>query len=78
MEMQNCWKPIEVIVPARLTASQVLNHIQAQIRISATEAGEFVQQIQLGVGQPHGDGWWKWTASYLPGPPAAFPENQQP
>ncbi len=75
--MQNCWKPIEVIVPARLTAGQVLDYIQAQMRINATEAGDFVQQIQLGVGQPHSEGWLKWTASYLPGPPAAFPEDHQ-
>jgi hypothetical protein len=75
--MQNCWKPIEVIVPARLTPSQVLDYIQAQIRIEATEAGDFVQQIQVGVGQAHSEGWWKWTACYLPGPPASFPEGQQ-
>lgn len=71
--MQHRWKALEVIVPATLTPKEVSDYIHAQIRINATEAGEFVQQIRLGVGQAESNGWRKWTASYLPGPPGPFP-----
>ena len=71
--MQHCWKPVEVIIPETLSAREVLDYIHAQIRINASPAGDFVQQISVGVGQRHFEGWRKWSASYLPGPPAPFP-----
>jgi hypothetical protein len=74
--MQYQWKPIEIIVPAKLSPRQVLDSIYAQIRINAADAGDFVQQIQVGVGEPYSDGWSRWTASYLPGPPAIFPQHR--
>lgn len=67
------WKPVEVITADTITAQQALAQIHAQIRLNANEAGEFVQQIQIGVGQPHSVGSTKWTAYYLPGPPALYP-----
>lgn len=70
---QHCWKPLEVIIPATLSMKAVLNYIDTQIRINATDAGDFVQQIRVGIGQPYSEGWLIWTASYLPGPPAPFP-----
>jgi hypothetical protein len=69
----HCWKTVELILPDSLDAAEVLRHAHALIRITATEAGEFVQEIRVGVGVPHHDGWRKWTASYLTGPPGAFP-----
>jgi hypothetical protein len=76
--VQHRWKAVEVIVPATLTPKEVSEYIHAQIRINATEAGEFVQQVRVGVGQPHSNGWRKWTASYLPGPPGPFPAIGSP
>ena len=73
--MKPQWKPVEIIVPEGLSPRQVLDSIHAQIRINATEAGEFVQRIRVGAGEPYSEGFSKWTASYLPGPPAAFPQD---
>jgi hypothetical protein len=67
------WRPVEVILPDQLSAREVQAHLESQIRINASEAGEFVALIRLGLGQPHDQGLRKWSASYLPGPPAAFP-----
>lgn len=72
--MQYFWKPIEIILPAKLSDQQVRDQIAAQLRVDATAAGEFVQQIQIVVGQHYSDGWLKWTASYLTGPPGRFPD----
>jgi hypothetical protein len=71
--MQDCWKPVEVIIPETLSAREVLDYIYTLIRINATAAGDFVQQIRVGGRQPHSDGWCKWSVLYLPGPAAPFP-----
>ncbi|MBE1551734.1 hypothetical protein GGC64_005821 [Mycobacterium sp. OAS707] len=71
--MNGIWKPVDLILPETLSPRQVLDQIHAQIRINATESGDFVHQIQVGVGQAHSHGWTRWCASYLAGPPAPFP-----
>lgn len=68
-----CWKSVELTLPDTLSPADVLAHAHAQIRIVASEAGEFVQQIRISVGVAHPDGYKKWTASYLTGPPGPFP-----
>jgi hypothetical protein len=68
-----CWKSIDLILPDTLSAADVRAHAHAQIRIAASEAGEFVQQIRVERSVPHREGCTKWTATYLTGPPAAFP-----
>jgi hypothetical protein len=70
---QDAWKSVEVILPERLSAHEAHSRIAAQIRINACDAGEFVQQLRIAPHEPHSPGWTKWTASYLPGPPGAFP-----
>jgi hypothetical protein len=67
------WKPVEVILPEQLSAREVQARLESQIRVNASEAGEFVKAIRLGLGCHHCVGYRKWSASYLPGPPAAFP-----
>jgi hypothetical protein len=69
------WKPVEVIALASLTARQVTGLIYDQIRLTATDAGDFVQQIEVGGGRPCGYDSTKWTAFYLPGPPGRFPQQ---
>jgi len=71
--MNDHWKALEVFIPDNLSASEVLNHVKAQIRIIANEAGEFVAEVRVGVGTPHSERYQKWTASYLPGPPGRSP-----
>jgi hypothetical protein len=70
---QDAWKSVETILPASLSTRAALDHIEAQIRINAGDAGEFVQQLRIEAHEPHSRGWTKWTASYLPGPPGPFP-----
>jgi hypothetical protein len=69
------WKSVDVILPARLSVREAHSRIEAQIRINATDAGEFVQQFRIAPRGPHSPGWAKWTASYLPGPPGPFPNS---
>jgi hypothetical protein len=67
------WKPVEVILPERLSVREASRRIEEQIRINACDAGDFVQQFRIAPREPHSRGWTKWTASYLPGPPGSFP-----
>ena len=76
--MNDGWKALEVFIPNNVNASEVLNHIRAQIRIIAAEAGEFVTEVRVGVGTPHSERYRRWTASYLPGPPGQFPLSESP
>ncbi len=69
----HCWKSVDLMLPDTLSPADVLDQAQAQIRIVASEAGEFVKQIRIGVGVAHTSGYKKWTASYLTGPPGVFP-----
>jgi hypothetical protein len=70
---QDAWKSVEVILPERLSVREAHSRIAAHIRINACDAGEFVQQLRIAPQGPHSEGWTKWTASYLPGPPGPFP-----
>jgi hypothetical protein len=67
------WKPIEMLLPMALSPREVLHRLYEQVRLNATEAGDFVHEIRVDVGHPPSDGWQRWTAAYLPGPPAPFP-----
>lgn len=69
----DAWKHTDIILPARLSASEARSRIEAQIRINACDAGEFVRQIRVVNNEPYPSGWCKWTAAYLPGPPGPFP-----
>lgn len=71
--MHVVWKPVEMILPEQLPPREVQARMESQIRINASEAGEFVKAIRLGRGHHHSAGHRKWSASYLPGPAAAFP-----
>jgi hypothetical protein len=72
--VSEAWRAIEVFVPSHLSAVEVGNYINAEVRITASEAGEFVHQVRIGAGVDHCGDWRKWSASYLPGPPRAFPQ----
>jgi hypothetical protein len=70
--------PMEVGTSGRVCSPyprQVTDVIYDQIRITATDAGDFVQQIEIRNGQALPDGWTKWTVFYLPGPPGCFPQK---
>jgi hypothetical protein len=74
---REAWKSVDIILPARLSAREARDHIEAQIRINACDAGEFVQQFRIEAHEPRSQGWTKWTASYLPGPPGRFPTSSR-
>ena len=67
--MEEVWKTVHLFVPSDRTPSEVLIYLQEQINVIAHEAGEFVRQIRIGDGVDQVNGWHKWSASYLPGPP---------
>ena len=63
------------IAPVGRFASPAMSvdQLQAYIRLVATVAGDFVEQIRIDDWQPCSPGWQRWTVADLPGPPAAFP-----
>ncbi len=71
--MPDHWKHVHAILPETLSSEQVVARLSAQIRINASEAGEFVEKIRIDAGKPHSDGFRRWSASYLLGPPGSFP-----
>jgi hypothetical protein len=66
------WKKIQLFVPSRLSSSEVRDDVQSAICVNASEAGEFVTQIRIDAGVPHSEGWRRWSAYYLTGPPGLF------
>jgi hypothetical protein len=67
--MEDDRKTAEVFLPCTLGAHKARDHAYSTIRVSASEAGEFVDQIRIGAGIREADGWCKWSAHYLPAPP---------
>lgn len=65
---------IEVVLQPGLTTDEAADDICARIKINASEAGEFVQRIQIHPGRMLQSGFVKWTARYQLGPASAFPE----
>ena len=73
--MEDDWKTVELFLPCTLGAHEVRDHAYSTIRVIASEAGEFVDQIRIGAGIRQADGWCKWSAQYLPAPPGVFREQ---
>ena len=66
------WRTIgkpELFLPCTLGAHEARDHAYSTIRVSASEAGELVDQIRIGADIREADGWCKWSAHYLPAPP---------
>lgn len=70
--MSQSWRSIEIFLPAGLSMDDVKKRVRGDILCTANECGEFVRRIRLGTSTEHADGWRKWSASYLPGPPGLF------
>jgi hypothetical protein len=73
--MEDDWKTVEVFLPSTLSAHEVRDHAYSTIRLSASKAGEFMDQIRIGAGIRQADGWCKWSAQYRPAPPGVFREQ---
>ena len=66
------WKSVELFLRDGLSREEVRASIHDHVLCAATEGGEFVRRIRIGRSVPHADGWRKWDAAYLPGPPGLF------
>ncbi len=66
------WKSVELFLRDGLSREEVRAMIHEHIVYVAAEAGEFVRRIRIGRSVRHPDGWRKWDAAYLPGPPGLF------
>lgn len=71
--MRDSWRPVEVIVPEDMQMRQVIDQINARIRVVAGEGGDFVQRVRIDAVLHHSPGWRRWLAAYLSGPPGRFP-----
>jgi len=74
--MPEHWRPVEVVLPEDLPHERVVEEINAQVRVNAGEAGDFVARVRIGVAQPHSPGLLRWASAYLAGPPGAFPASR--
>jgi hypothetical protein len=71
------WKSMSVFVAASRSKTEVAESICAQIRIDATQSGDFVEAIRIDSPQRHSTGWTRWSAQYLLGPPGSFPTPEE-
>lgn len=62
-----------MVVPANLSPRETVSRVYEQVRLNATEAGDFVHEIRMKANGDSCDGWQKWQVAYRPGPPALFP-----
>ncbi|EHB59020.1 hypothetical protein MycrhDRAFT_1456 [Mycolicibacterium rhodesiae JS60] len=74
--MSDIWKSVEIFLPSDMSKDAVRDTLLDEIICTATDAGDFVHRLRIGGSVPHADGWRKWTASYLPGPPGVFRCNR--
>ena len=51
--MTEAWRAIEVFVHSHLIAVEVGNYVNAEVRVIASEAGEFVDRVRIGAGVDH-------------------------
>lgn len=70
--MSQAWRSIEIFLPDTMSMVDVKTTVRGEILCTATDSGEFVRRIRLGDSTDHTDGWRKWTASYLTGPPGVY------
>ena len=55
-----------------MSKDDVRDALRDEIICTAADGGDFVRRIRIGGGVDHTDGWRKWEASYLAGPPGHF------
>lgn len=71
----SAWRPLDVYVPARLSEAETTAYVYSAVRNIACDAGEFVAEVgELCTTEPTASPWRKYSTSYRPGPPSAFPE----
>ncbi|MBB3605978.1 hypothetical protein FHT40_005667 [Mycolicibacterium sp. BK556] len=70
--MSEVWKFVDMFLPSDLSEAQVRTALRDGIIRTAIDSGEFVSQYRVCTGVNHSEGWRKWTASYLPGPPGVL------
>ncbi|MGI9126344.1 MAG: hypothetical protein ACR2JM_16600 [Mycobacterium sp.] len=63
------WRELELYLPSHLSAAQVTEQVRAAVINTAADGGDFVCDISIGESRRHSDGWVRWKASYLAGPP---------
>jgi hypothetical protein len=61
------WKTVHLFVRSDRSTNEVSRYLCDHINTVAYEAGEFVRQVRFGEGFDQGNGWHKWSVSYLPG-----------
>ncbi len=70
--MSDIWKSVEIFLPSDMSKEDVRDTLLDEVICTATDAGDFVHRLRVSGSVAHTDGWRKWTASYLPGPPGVF------
>jgi len=62
--------------PDALTHRGATENVRSHIRSIAHEAGDFIQEIRHGAPSQYSGDWYRWTTSYLPGPPKRLNNDQ--
>ena len=70
--MSEIWKSVDIFLPSDMSEAAVRATLRDEIICTATDSGDFVGRIRIAQGVSNTDGWRRWTASYLAGPPGVL------
>ncbi len=66
------WRQVDLFASSGLNSQQLDKFVNSTIRLCASEAGDFVRQINISAGVDNDDGWHRWCVHYLSGPPGVL------
>lgn len=67
--MSGGWQSFDYYLPEDMPEAEAVSELRRRILIAAAERGDFVGNFQSRCRGRHSDGWQRWTAAYLAGPP---------
>jgi hypothetical protein len=70
--MLGAWRSVELFLPGNLSRDEVRAELRTRLLRAASDCGEFVHGIRIEGSVSHTDGWRKWSAAYMSGPPGLF------
>jgi hypothetical protein len=63
------WKFFDFFLPSWMPKPEVGKELRHRVLMAAADSGDFVGGFRIGHHESYSDGWDRWTAGYLPGPP---------
>ncbi len=67
--MSGDWQCFDFYLLDDMPRAQVIAELRRRIVLAASDGGEFVGRFHILGSETRSDGWRRWTAAYLAGPP---------